>query len=187
MNTKRKALIYFLLLFIVSVGFKNDANDKDKKEFPKPEGIKNMLFYIQRTINTNTIIYELNMNDNGELNLIEPIKMYWKDYATTGATEPLNFFQRKYAYGIDIKMIDSDKKSFAFNFVSYKKKTLYLIKSLVDGKYSVFCQINNKLIPLTKIFVKIDGGTFWLPEVKYVELTGKDFSKSEEETERVIP
>ena len=189
-TTRSKSIRFFVLGFLCLIfgGFTNEPTGKEKKEFPKPEKINNMLFYVQRTFNINTLIYELNIDAQQELNVTEPIKIYWVNYATNKATEPLNYIQRKYAYGIDIKLIDAEKKSYVFNFVSYKKKKLYLIKSAIDNKYHVFCDINNKMVTLDKIFIQIEGGSFWVPHVRYIDISGKDISKNNEElAERVIP
>jgi hypothetical protein len=187
MYLKPGRLIFLGVLILIVTGFQNKLYVKDKKEFPKPDKINNLLFYVQRTININTIIYELNLNEKQELNINDPIKMYWIDYAIDGKIEPLNYIQKKYAYGLDIKMIDSQKKSFCFNFVSYKKKPIYLVRSGVDNKYSAYCEINKKLIIIKRIFIQIEGGSFWVPKIKYVEVSGKDFSKNEDVVERIIP
>ncbi|MCC6371551.1 MAG: DUF4833 domain-containing protein [Bacteroidia bacterium] len=144
-----------------------------------------MLFYVQRSINKNTIVYQLNYKDNNELNEKEPIRMYWINYATSGANEELNYIQRKYAYGLNVALIDNEKKTFAFNFVSYKKQTLYLIKG-TDKKYHVFSYFNNRLVQVNRIYVHIEGGSFWTPKVKYIEVDGKDPVKNEELTEKII-
>ncbi len=172
---------------MLSFGLFSQRKAKEKKEFPKPAGIKNLLFYVQRTFNINTLIYSLNFNDKEELNEKEPIKIYWINYSKDGSIEGLNFIQRKYAYGVDIKMIDTLKKSYCFNLVSYKKKQIYLIKSAVDNKYQAFSYINNRLLVLNRVFIQIEGGTFWSPNVKYIEITGRDPIKNEEVIERVIP
>ena len=176
------------LLFFVLASFTSDHGGKEKKEFPKPEKTATLLFYVQRTFNINTLIYELNVDDKQDLNPTDPIKIYWVNYASNKSTEPLNYIQRKYAYGIDIKLIDAEKKSYVFNFVSYKKKKLYLIKSPIDNKYHVFCDINSKMVTLDRIFIQIEGGSFWVPHVKYIDISGKDLAKNNEEVaERVIP
>jgi len=188
LNKPRFFVLGFLLLLFAS--FTNDpgnGGDKEKKVFPKPDKISNMMFYVQRTFNTNTIIYELNVDEKQNLNEAEPIKMYWINYSTNNSIEPLNYIQRKYAYGIELKLIDAEKKSYVFNFVSYKKKKLYLLKSPIDNKYHVFCDINNKAVALDRIFIQIEGGSFWVPHVKYIDISGKDLGKNEEVAERVIP
>ncbi len=181
-------LLSLLFLFTSSFYSQNSkSKEKEKKEFPKPKDIKNMLFYVQRTFNTNTLIYALNANDKGEVDKENPVKIYWINYSKDGSIEGLNFIQRKYAYGIDIKMLDTVKKAYAFNFVSYKKKQIFLIKSAIENKYEAFMYLGTKLILIQHIFVQIEGGSFWTPKVRYLEVTGRDPIKGEEIVERIIP
>ena len=174
--------IFLPAIFILVSGFMTRDTG-----FPTPTGIKNMLFYVQRSLNKNTIVYQLNVKENEEIDTKEPIKMYWVNYAGKGDVELLNFIQRKYAYGLDVKIIDKEKKSFCFNFVSYKPQTLYLIKSVSDKKYHVFSYFGNKLVIINRIYIHIEGGTFWYPKVKYIEVMGKDPLKNEEIIEKIIP
>jgi hypothetical protein len=146
-----------------------------------------MLFYVQRTINSNTIVYTLNQDKDGNLNEAEPIKAYWIKYAQGGKVDPLTYIQKNYAYGVKSTLIDKEKKSYLFEFVSYHKRQFYLLKSKTDNKYHVWGYINNKLTILNNILVKIEGGTFWIPNVKYVEIKAIDPSASEEITEIIKP
>lgn len=45
--------------------------------YPYMDAHPDLLFYIQRNQNINTVIYELNMLQGGLLNLQEPIKISW--------------------------------------------------------------------------------------------------------------
>ena len=74
---------------------------------------------------------------------------------------------------------------YKLHFVSYKKFPLYLMKSETDNKYHVYVTANNKKIQLERIFVRIEGGTFWVPNVKYVELSGKNPVNNASLTERI--
>jgi phosphatidylglycerophosphate synthase len=138
--------------------------------FPTPKGIKNQLFYLQRDPNTNTIICELNLKVNGEVDQEQPVKVYWIRYQENKEKKELNYIQRKFAYGIESEAIGNDR--YKLNFVSYKKLPLMLAKSTVDNKYHVYVTANNKNIQLERIFLRVEGGTFWVPNVKYVELKG---------------
>ena len=179
MNLKIKITV--LLFFLAGLAFFSFAPDN----FPRPAGIKNMLFYLQRTMNKNTIIYELNLKEDGELNENEPIKIYWINYAGKGDRESLNYIQRKYAYGLEISESDKSKRSFNFNFVSYKKQQLYLMKSPSDKAYHVFGYFSHKLLQVSSIYVHIEGGAFWTPKVRYIEIEGRDIFKNEDCTEKI--
>lgn len=152
-------------------------------KFPTPKGIANQLFYLQRDPNTNTIICELNVDSDGELNKKDPIKVYWLRYGNKGEREELNYIQRKFAYGIQSKAIGNDQ--YELRFVSHKKLPMYLMKSAEDKKYRVYVTVNNKKIQLERIFLRIEGGSFWLPNVKYVELKGINTANKSQIIERI--
>ena len=152
-------------------------------KFPTPQGIANQLFYLQRDPNTNTIICELNADGNGVVDKNDPIKVYWIRYGDKGKKEDLSYIQRKFAYGIQSKAIGNDQ--YELRFVSHKKMPLYLMRSAEDKKYHVYVTVNNKRIQLDRIFVRIEGGSFWLPNVKYVELKGTNTATRTQITERI--
>jgi hypothetical protein len=56
-----------------------------------------------------------------------------------------------------------------------------------DGKYHIFASIAQKQVILNRIFVKIEGGSFWLPNVLYVELKGTDPETGKEIVDRFKP
>ena len=47
--------------------------------------------------------------------------------------------------------------------------------------------INNKEAILQRIFIKVSGGTFWVPNVVYVEFRGIDPTTGKEVKERFKP
>jgi hypothetical protein len=171
-----RKIAFLLLLFTSSIVITATAQDK----FPVPSGNPNQLFYLQRTANTNTIVCELNYK-NGTLDADEPIHVYWLRFTDQGQKEELNFIQRKFAYGIKSQLVSKDK--YELNFVSYKNYPMYLIKG-ANSKYNVYGTINQKQAIVNRIFVKINGGSFWQPNVEYVEIKGVDPSNGKEVIER---
>lgn len=165
MGFKVKLAIVFLSVFLCTSII---ASSQDK--FPIPSGNPKQLFYLQRTSNTNTIVYELNYKD-GSLDEDEPVHVFWIRYNEKGQKEELNFIQRKFAYGIKSNLVSQDK--YKLNFVSYKKYHMYLMKG-ADNKFNVYALINQKQAILYRIFVKINGGSLFSPNIEYVELKGFD-------------
>lgn len=152
--------------------------------FPVPKNIKNMMFYVQRTPNTNTIIYELNYKKEGLLDADDPIHVFWIRYQEQGQHKELNYIQRKFAYGLKVDELGNNK--WKLRFVSYDKHPMYLVLA-ENGKYYVFTQINGKRSVLNRIYLKIDGGSFWKPNVLYIELKGTDAETGKEAIERIKP
>lgn len=154
--------------------------------FPTPPFNKNMLFYIQRTHNINTIVYEVNYNKDSTINEKDPVKIYWIRYADNGEILPLSGIQKSFAYGVNVSAFDKEKKWFKLNIVSYKKTDIYLMNTK-GSRYHAFVKINDKISLLKKIFFKTDGGSFWSPNVVYVELTGNDITTGKIVSERFKP
>lgn len=149
--------------------------------FPVPR-VSNQLFYLQRDPNANTIICQLNLDSDGKLDQKSPVNIFWIRYTEGGKRSELNFIQRKFAYGITSKQINAEKHE--LKFVSYGKYPMYLMKGK-DKKYHVFSQVANKQAILNSIYVHIDGGTFWVPNVVYVEFKATDPDTGEQLTERI--
>lgn len=168
-----KILIFIATLFTV-------VNVTGQDKFPVPAGNPNQLFYLQRNPNTNTIVCELN-HTNGNVNAEDPVHVFWIRYGENGAKEELNFIQKKFAYGVKTTPIAKDK--YELRFVSYKKYVMYLMKG-TNNKYNVYGAINQKLAVLNRIFVKINGGSFWAPNIEYVEIKGFDPATGKEVMER---
>ncbi|MBO9672408.1 MAG: DUF4833 domain-containing protein [Sphingobacteriaceae bacterium] len=175
-----KAALIAGLVLMTSLGgmfsLKANAQEADPSPitFPTPKDISNQLFYLQRDPNTNTIICQLNVDKHGVVNKDQPVNVFWMRYGDKGEKKELSYIQRKFAYGIISKNLGNDQ--FELRFTSHKKLPMYLNKSAVDKKYHVFATINNKKMQIERIFLRIEGGTFWFPNVKYVEIKGFDAS-----------
>lgn len=153
--------------------------------FPVPSGNPNQLFYIQRTTNINTIVYELNYNSNGVLNEEEPVHAFWIKYAEDKQRHELSYIQRVFAYGVKSQPLGNG--SYKLHLVSYKKQPLYLMISPKDKKYHIYATMNQKEMMLNRIFAKVQGGTFWVPNVVYIEMKGYDPNTLKEVKERFKP
>jgi phosphatidylglycerophosphate synthase len=188
---KAAVLGFFLLSFTAASGtvsakhtgaVDNVFNEADT--FPVPKQYDNLLFYLQRTPNTNTVMYELNIDKKtGQLDGDDPVHVYWIRYTEPGKPKKeLNFIQRKYAYGLKVKKISDIH--WELRFVSTSKRTLHL-KKADDGRYYVFAAVNGVNTVLKRVYLKIDGGTFWSPNVVYIELKGTEAASGKVTVEQI--
>ncbi|MGE5424413.1 MAG: DUF4833 domain-containing protein, partial [Syntrophothermus sp.] len=74
------SLVFILLM--VPCSFSEDG--KQGNDYPVPKRDKKLLFYVQRTHNRNTIIYELNLNSNGKPDKEDPLVPSWIRYEEGG-------------------------------------------------------------------------------------------------------
>ncbi|GAA3965302.1 hypothetical protein GCM10022246_17990 [Pedobacter ginsengiterrae] len=156
-------------------------SDPSPIAFPTPKNVANMLFYLQRDPNTNTLIYALNLAEDGSIKSDNPVSIYWVRYGEDGAKKALGYIQKKFAYGLITREITKDK--FELRFVSHKALPLYLTK--VDQKYIVMVTANSKNIRINRLFVRIVGGSFWLPNVRYALIEGTDMATGKPVTEKI--
>jgi hypothetical protein len=95
----------------------------------------------------------------------------------------LNFVQRRFAYGLKVRQLEPG--TFELRFVAYGKMPLYLVRSGADDQYRVYATIGRRRAVLRRIYLRIEGGSFWMPNVKYVELTGTDEATGADVVERI--
>ncbi|MEO6732002.1 MAG: DUF4833 domain-containing protein [Ferruginibacter sp.] len=170
-----------LLLVIIGVCGMLLPGFPQEKNYPVPTGNSKQLFYLQRTPNANTVVYELNYK-NGIVDTDNPVNAFWIRYQEKGQKEELSFIQRKFAYGLHTKKIADNH--YELSLVSYKKYKMYL-KQGSDKKFYVYTSINRKPAILTSIFIQINGGSFWSPNIEYVLITGIDLASRSVVKERL--
>lgn len=161
---------------------KTGATDPD--EFPVPNHVPGLLFYIQRDPNTNTICYQLNVDKQGKISEKNPVNTFWIRYPEGGVKKDLNYLQRKFAYGINSKAIGN--ASYELRSVAYSKLPLYLRRD-TRNEYHVYTSIDKKECILNRVFIRIDGGTFWSPNVLYIELKGTEIATGKTIIQRIKP
>lgn len=162
------SILVAALLMYASESFAGSVVDS----FPIPKPSPKQLFYLQRTTNSNTIICDLNTDAKGQVIKDNPVHVYWIRYDEGGEKKELSYIQETFAYGIKHELLPTGV--YKLHFVSYKKQVFYLKRSTKDNQYKMYFVLNNKEFVLQKLFVRIDGGTFWVPNVVYMEIIGKD-------------
>ena len=93
--------IFFIFNMVLGISLNIFAQEIG---FPIPTGNSKQLFYLQRTPNKNTIVYELNYS-NGNIDKEDPIHGFWIRYQEKGQKEELSYIQKTFAYGLKTKNI----------------------------------------------------------------------------------
>lgn len=138
--------------------------------YPVPPRTDKTLFYLQRTHNRNTILYESNVAENGRLNPDEPVAISWIRYEEGGNRSDLSFIQRR-AFGLSFKCIDEKDDKYALNFNNLKNRTVFLLKN--NNHYRAYTTINKETAELLSVFIKSSTNSLGIPlTVDYVELQG---------------
>jgi hypothetical protein len=167
----------FFLMGLLSISAWNDRID-----FPIPPHTKRTLFYIQRSTNANTVMYELNVTGGKTINSKNPVDVYWLRYAEKGQKRDLNYIERVMAYGVNCK--ETGNGYYTLNFVASKKKSL---KIYIDETGQAHAEMNIANAPsrLEKIFVTATDND-WFPKVAYVEFFGINIATGKSSYEKMI-
>lgn len=145
------------------------GEDGRPSNYPIPPCENDLLFYLQRNHNSNTVIYELNRLPDGTVNINDPINIFWIRYADGGERRALNFLQQKLIYGYDFKQIN--KETFELRFVACPKLRFFLAKRKNSKEFNIHSTIDDKLFSLNSIYAYADeSGAF--PSLKSLEFYG---------------
>jgi hypothetical protein len=142
------------------------------------------LFFIGRSRDENIIKYDINLTAGGKIIKEKPLKIYWVKYTDQNKVEELSFIQNKFAYGLDYLSVSENEVK--FQFVSYDKMT-FTIKKNAHGNFRVTTLLHNISVEVKRIHIQIDGGTFMLPKISYVQLFWKELNKNKENMEVIKP
>jgi len=171
--------IYLLLLFVLSE-FSLMAQEYC------PPGEASRLFYIQRTGNSDTIVYDANLDANGRFQPNKPIDIYWRRASKNGQREELNYLQRTQAYGIKFVRSQSEE-AYSFHLLAYPQRSFYLKKDDC-GQPVVLLMLQGKEAYVQRIFIQLEPAKFGLkPTVHYIEIFGLHSQTGERLYEKVLP
>ena len=171
-------IVFFTVLVSCSSGYSQN------EDYPVPPKTNELLFYIQRNHNVNTIIYDANFDKDGNLIKNEPINVYWIRYDEHGQKMELRTTEKWYAYGLNCDRIEG-KPYYKVKLVADKKRVLWL-KQTDTSKAILITKIDNKLSRLEHMYIFADNSGIW-PKIKYIELFGKDFKTNKKTYQKVIP
>ena len=139
-------------------------------------------FHIKRSRDASQIVYKINER-NGKLDQDDPIEAFWVRYKTDGRVEPITYIQKEFSYGLKFSHIAPEEAS--FHIAAYDEQELFLRKKC--DEYRVYTFIDGTLMELDYIYVHFEGGTDWLPTVKYAKLYTHDLATNEPMTTTILP
>jgi hypothetical protein len=182
-----KSLFFVVILFTF-----NSLAQKTKttppasvEQFPTPPDSDIRLFYIQRSSNTNTIVYDANLGADKKLDAKNPVHTYWIRYNEGGKKQELSGMQRTLAYGLHTKATAGETNTYDGHFLAYRKRK-FVVKTNAKGQPIALFPINGKMQVLKRVFVKVDESGM-MPSVIYVELWGRDAVTDKEVYEKFKP
>ena len=174
----KSAIVLCLVLTFLGSG---SSTETDPSKFPVPPYLKKSLFFIHRSTNSNTVLYDLNLLPDNSIDPKNPVKVYWIRYGEKGQTRTLNYLEKTFAYGVKSSPLTDSRFLIEFVASNTKKFEVYVD---ANGQAQALMNIGGRSSNLRKIFVHVaeDG---WWPKIDYVDFFGLDASTNSPTYERM--
>ena len=140
-----------------------------KPHYPVPAE-PNQVFYVERSSNSNTVVYCAGLDKDGKLDKSEPIKAYWRWYNVDGHIKTLNFAERMMAYGIKSVKHDGPNGAYSFKIAAMPERTLYIGLD-AHGQPEVFGKLGEHWVKLAYVYLEVDDHGL-MPDVPELDLFG---------------
>ena len=146
--------------------------------FPIPNQTEKSLFFIQRNKNIRTIVYDLNLLKDGQLNRKDPLDFYWRE--RDGHRSELSWLEGWLAYGYRAKK----KKDHTFQVKLRAHNERYIMLKQESNQWRAIISINGEDSYLTNIYAYADeSGIF--PDVIHVDIFGVNVKTGMKVKERI--
>ena len=177
-----RIILVFLFVTLFSFFGNTQSERSDRPDyFPTPPKTEKSLFFLQRNRNENTIVYDANLNENGDFDSSKPIDVYWLRYTSTGYRKELKWIERVFAYGYSSKK-EKNKNEFLVELSAYDGRKIHLKKN-AEGKPVATIICNGKECRLDYFYVCADESGSW-PKVVHVDIYATDLKTGKKEKER---
>ena len=151
--------------------------------FPVPAPSKDLLFYIQRNKNANTIVYEVAREADGRLRDKDPVRVFWIRHTEGGLREPLNLMERTIAYGVSHKYTHDGLAT--MKFVASDKYP-FIVQIRPGGQAEAWVTLKGRMARLHHVYIQAVEGA-WRPKIAWIDIHGTDVITGKPLMERYIP
>jgi hypothetical protein len=151
--------------------------------YPVPHE-KNQIFFVQRSMNPNTIVYTARLNANGLLDPRKPVDVFWRRYNDEGEKQDLSFLERSGAFGVNVKRVTGSKSAFRVSVVSYPERSALL--TVANGRPRLEAKVAGEPAELIQAFLHLDESGS-VPSVTRVDLIGRSLATGREVRESFVP
>ena len=155
-----------------------------RPEYPVPNE-PNMLYYIQRSVNSNTVVYAARLDSRGHIDSEAPVDAYWRWYNVDGHRKPLNLVERMMAYGVEPVAHVGPGRPVAFKVVALPEREFFLVHDS-SGHPEAVAQLGGRWAKLVYIYLQVDDRGL-LPSVTAMDLFGIDTRTGRALREHVVP
>jgi hypothetical protein len=144
------------------------------------------LFYLQRTGNSNTVVYAAKLGENRKIDGREPVEVYWRWLARNGEKTELGMLERMLAFGVEHQPVEGAPDRYLANLVSYRERKV-VVEQTADGRPRARMEIAGEEAQLDCIYVEWRELAGIIPQVLYVDIVGRSLDGKRKVRERLVP
>lgn len=138
----------------------------------------NLLFYVQRSANANTVLYVARPDHPDE-----PVEAYWRLFNIDGRTRGLNFAERLLAYGVsDVRKTGS---AVSFHIRALPERELTLAPD-ANGRPAAWTRFADRPVRLVYVYLQVDDHGL-VPSVLWLDMFGLDQRTGRPLREHLVP
>lgn len=138
------------------------------ENYPVPQD-QNLIFYVQRSVNSNTIVYTARLDGEGRLDPRQPVEAFWRRFNDAGEKKELSGLERNVAFGVKARAAPEDPGAFLVRVVSYPRRPALL--RVVDGRPRLEAKVAGVPSRLDHAYLEVDESGR-VPSVTRVDLYG---------------
>src|SRR5579864_7577657 len=112
----------------------------------------NQLFYVQRSPNSNTVVYAARLDASGEFDAKNPVEAFWRKFNIDGSRQSLTFVERLMAYGVRVDTIKPGRP-ITFDIIALPNRKLTLA---MDAQHhpEALLQIDGHTVKLDYVYLR---------------------------------
>lgn len=159
------------------------AQTSSSTGYPVPSD-PNQIFFLQRSMNSNTIVYSARIGSDQKLDRDEPIEIFWRRYNDNGEKLPLTFAERNLAFGVRTKLLRNGSDAYLVTLKAYAGRSAVL--RIVNGGPQLEGKVAGQDARLISAFLHLDESER-IPRVIKVDLRGEALDSKQPLFESFIP
>jgi hypothetical protein len=157
----------------------SDQITRLRPEFQVPDE-PNQLFYIERSVNANTVVYAARMDGDGHLDARAPVDVFWRWFNIDGHKKPLNFIERMMAYGVHAT---GTAPPVHFSIVPLPEREMTLALD-ANRKPQALMKIGGHTVRVVYVYLEVIDGL--IPKVPSLDIFGIDTASGKAIREHLV-
>jgi hypothetical protein len=139
------------------------------------------LFIIERSVNSNIVVYDANMVPGRLFNRARPVDAYWIMREQGSRREELNYIEKNRAYGFDIEPV-REGRHYRMAIRSFRDRLISIV--MEKDRPRAIIDINGRRSYLSRIYIASSGSSN-LPSVDHMVLHGVDTASGRRLLEKI--